>query len=247
MIGKGSRPTGYSYKNKQKMTSLILLAFDKLSPRAISKKTHKGIPTSWLTGKTMKNSNLLYAEQRIQSCEKCRLHKTRTQIVFGAGNTDPQIMLVGEAPGEQEDLTGLPFVGWAGSVLDQSLRNVQIARPDLYITNILKCRPPNNRDPWASEMISCTKYLLAQIYSLKPQVIIALGKYAGNFFTGTLDDPVPVYLLRQDPGITFQHDGFKLTPVVCTYHPSYVGRQTREGNTQPLYEFQTDLKRATGY
>lgn len=189
------------------------------------------------------SANLQYVALRVDQCSRCVLHATRTHPVPGSGNDHAQIMLVGEAPGEQEDLSGNPFVGWAGSILDQALTNTQITRADLYITNVVKCRPPKNRDPLIQELQACARYLMAQILSVQPKVIVALGKYAGNLLAGELAEPIPVYLLREDPGMVFTFGSFSI-PLICTYHPSYVGRQIREGNTTPLYQLQADLRKA---
>jgi len=192
----------------------------------------------------MTNSNLLYTEQKIANCQRCRLHEKRNKIVFGSGNPAARIMLVGEGPGANEDLIGLPFVGQAGSILNRCLANVNLLRADLYIANVVKCRPPNNRDPRPDEIAACAKFLFAQIFAIQPRVIVALGSFAGNFLAGERDQMIPVHLLREDPGIEFNLKDKFTCPVVATFHPAYIGRQTRQGNTQPLYQFQADLQRA---
>lgn len=194
----------------------------------------------------MTNSNLLYIEKKIANCQRCRLCKKRTQIVFGSGNAAAQIMLVGEGPGANEDLLGLPFVGQAGDILNRCLANVDLQRADLYVTNVVKCRPPNNRDPRPDEIAACAKFLFAQIFAIQPRVIIALGSFAGNFLADELDQMIPIHLLREDPGIIFNLKDKFTCPVVATYHPAFIGRRTRQGDTQPLYQFQADLQRAAG-
>jgi DNA polymerase len=195
----------------------------------------------------MANSNLLYTEQRIQNCQRCTLHKKRTQIVFGSGNPSADLMFVGEAPGQNEDLQGLPFVGQSGDILDRSMKNVGLIRADSYITNVVKCRPPHNRDPRPDEIDACAKFLAAQIFAIKPRVLVALGSFAGNFLAGELDQMIPVHLLREDPGITFNLKNKYTCPVVATYHPAFVGRCSRQGDTAPLYQFQADLQKAAAF
>ncbi len=118
--------------------------------------------------------------EEIKSCTKCPLHKTRRNPVPGEGSIDAEVMFVGEAPGEREDATGRPFVGAAGKFLDQLLASVGLRREEVYITNILKCRPPGNRDPREDEIAACTPYLWRQIELIKPKVIIALGRHAAR-------------------------------------------------------------------
>ncbi len=117
-----------------------------------------------------------YEEAR--GCERCRLHRTRTQVVFGAGNADAQLMFVGEAPGANEDRMGLPFVGQAGKLLDKLLDEIGLARGDVFIANVLKCRPPSNRDPQPDEIESCQDYLRRQVELIEPVMICTLGNFA---------------------------------------------------------------------
>ena len=114
--------------------------------------------------------------REVAACTRCRLAGTRTQTVFGVGNPQARLMIVGEAPGRDEDLKGEPFVGRAGQLLDKIIAAMGLARGDVYIANILKCRPPENRDPLADEVGSCTPYLERQIELIQPEVILALGK-----------------------------------------------------------------------
>ena len=120
-------------------------------------------------------------EERIGDCKKCELWKTRTNAVPGGGSSEVDIMLVGEAPGFNEDKQGKPFVGAAGSILDQLLKSAGMSRDDVYITNILKCRPPENRNPQEDEINSCTYYLDRQIELIKPKIICCLGNFAIKF------------------------------------------------------------------
>ena len=144
-------------------------------------------------------------------CTKCSLSSNRTNVVFGVGNQTADIMFVGEGPGEQEDLQGIPFVGAAGKLLDDMLSNIDIDRTNSYIANIVKCRPPRNRDPEESEQDACIGYLLKQIELVNPKVIVCLGRIAAK------------RLIRNDYRITREHgtwinrDGIWMTAI---YHPS---------------------------
>ena len=152
----------------------------------------------------------------VAACTRCRLHETRTQTVFGVGNPAADWMIVGEAPGQEEDRRGEPFVGRAGKLLDEMLRAVGLDRDTVFIANILKCRPPNNRDPSADEATACREYLERQIAQIRPKIILAVGRIAAQRL---LDSDSPVGRLRGR-----QHalpDGL---PVVVTYHPAYLLR-----------------------
>jgi len=120
--------------------------------------------------------------EEILSCQKCGLYKTRTHAVPGDGNMNADIMFVGEAPGKAEDIQGKPFVGAAGKFLDELLAEIDLKRSDIFITNIVKCRPPNNRDPQDNEISVCWPYLEEQVKLIKPKLIITLGRYAMNRF-----------------------------------------------------------------
>jgi uracil-DNA glycosylase family 4 len=122
--------------------------------------------------------------EEASACTKCRLAETRTQVVFGVGNPDADLMFVGEAPGFHEDKQGYPFVGQAGKLLDKLLAGIGLTREDVYIANVLKCRPPGNRDPMADEIESCEPYLFRQIELIRPQVIATLGNFATKLLSG---------------------------------------------------------------
>ncbi|QLH54324.1 MAG: Uracil-DNA glycosylase, family 4 [Candidatus Kapaibacterium sp.] len=150
-------------------------------------------------------------ESRINRCIKCELGKTRTKFVFGSGNPNADIMLVGKAPGADEDIQGLPFVGRAGQLLTKLLKNFGIDRNDVYICNILKCRPPNNRKPLPSEIEMCKPYLLKQIELIQPKVIIALGATAVE----------GLFNLKKKMGeLRGKILNFNQIPVIVTYHPA---------------------------
>jgi uracil-DNA glycosylase len=118
-------------------------------------------------------------------CERCPLSKTRTRVVFGAGNSDADLMFVGEAPGAEEDRQGLPFVGRAGGLLTRLLEEIGMSREEVFIANVLKCRPPGNRDPQPLEIESCEPYLLQQVQLIEPRVICTLGNFATKLLTGS--------------------------------------------------------------
>jgi len=150
-------------------------------------------------------------DRSINTCVECPLGTTRLNFVFGVGNPDAEVMLIGEAPGAEEDARGEPFVGRAGQLLNKILAAVNMKREDVYICNILKCRPPGNRDPEKNEMETCTPYLYKQIELIKPKFIICLGRIAGQ------------WLLQTNETLTSLrgkfHD-FRGTKLIVTYHPA---------------------------
>ncbi|TMK58791.1 MAG: uracil-DNA glycosylase [Actinobacteria bacterium] len=123
--------------------------------------------------------------EEVKRCEKCPLHETRTKPVFGAGNADADLMFVGEAPGAEEDRQGLPFVGRAGQLLNQMLEEIGLARDDVFIANVLKSRPPGNRDPLPLEIQACEPYLLEQVRLIEPRVVCTLGNFATKLLSGS--------------------------------------------------------------
>lgn len=147
----------------------------------------------------------------ICSCQKCVLGKTRTKFVFGVGNPKSKALLIGEAPGADEDKQGEPFVGRAGKLLNDILKAINFEREEVYIANILKCRPPGNRDPLPGEMETCMPYLMKQIDLIKPKVILCLGRIAAN---GLLNKKLTLATLRESV-----HD-FNGIKVIATYHPA---------------------------
>lgn len=152
-------------------------------------------------------------------CEKCSLCKTRTNCVFGVGNENADIMFVGEAPGEQEDLSGTPFVGRAGQLLDKFLYAVDINREDVYIANILKCRPPKNRDPLPDEEDACIDYLRRQVEIIDPKVIVCLGRISAMRLIK------PDFKITQEHGAWFKKGKYLMTAV---YHPAALLRDPRK-------------------
>ena len=131
-----------------------------------------------------RREELVALYQRLRDCHDCPLKETRTRLVFGAGNADAEVMFVGEAPGAEEDRTGLPFVGRAGQLLNQLLEEVGLSREQVFIANTLKCRPPGNRDPLPHEIEECTPHLMGQIRLIQPKVICTLGNFATKLLSG---------------------------------------------------------------
>ena len=175
------------------------------------------------------NGLLEETKAKCENCKKCPLGETRTNCVFGEGNENAKIMFVGEAPGEQEDLSGRPFVGRAGKLLDQFLFAVGISRKDVYIANILKCRPPKNRDPLPEEEAECIDYLRDQVRAIDPKIIVCLGRISA------------MKLIKEDFKITKEHGtwfkkgNFYMTAV---YHPAALLRDPRKNE-----EMLADMKK----
>ncbi|MFL2539081.1 MAG: uracil-DNA glycosylase family protein [Candidatus Rariloculaceae bacterium] len=153
----------------------------------------------------------------VQGCTRCELCHGRTQTVFGVGDHGADLLIIGEAPGAEEDQRGEPFVGKAGQLLDAMLSSIHLSRDKVYIANILKCRPPNNRDPKPKESLTCGPYLERQISLLQPKVILALGRIAAQWL---LKSGSPIGRLR---GGEFNY-GERQIPLVVSYHPAYLLR-----------------------
>lgn len=166
-----------------------------------------------------KGSALATFQRQIDGCQRCALHAGRTQIVFGSGNPQADLMFIGEGPGEQEDLQGVPFVGPAGELLTRILEAVQIRRDEVYITNLVKCRPPGNRNPEAEEIAACAPFLQQQIACVQPKIICALGRCAAQA------------LLQTEAALSQLRGHFHAygnppgeMRVMPTYHPAYLLR-----------------------
>ena len=157
--------------------------------------------------------------ERVAGCTACPLHAGRTQTVFGVGNREAAWLFVGEAPGEQEDVQGEPFVGRAGQLLNEMIRAIGLRREGVYIANVVKCRPPKNRDPAPDEAAACEGYLKAQLALIRPRIIVALGRIAAQNLLKTAS---PIGKLR---GRVHAYDGI---PLVVTYHPAYLLRSSTE-------------------
>lgn len=160
-------------------------------------------------------------EAAVAQCTACRLHGTRTQTVFGVGNRDADWMIIGEGPGYEEDKRGEPFVGPAGKLLNAMLQATGRAREDVYIANVVKCRPPENRNPQPDEAAHCEPFLARQIALIRPKLILAVGKVAANNLLGT---EASLARLR---GKVHRHPKFDV-PIVVTYHPAYLLRQPQD-------------------
>lgn len=158
-------------------------------------------------------------KDEVSACEKCGLAKTRKNVVFGDGSPLAKLMFVGEAPGEDEDIQGLPFVGRAGQLLTKIIEAMGLKRKDVYIANILKCRPPNNRPPEPDEILACRDNLRRQISIIRPKVICTLGKFASQTLLNT---ETPISALR---GKFATYNGIKVMP---TFHPAYLLRNPGE-------------------
>lgn len=169
------------------------------------------------TGDIMEALELLY--EKCAECKGCPLHESRTNCVFGYGNPNADLMFVGEAPGEQEDLKGVPFVGRAGQLLDKFLYAVDIKREDVYIANILKCRPPKNRDPLPEEEEACIGYLREQVKLIKPKMIVCLGRISAMKLIK------PDFKITQEHGKWFEKGQFLMCAV---YHPALLLRDPRK-------------------
>ncbi len=185
-------------------------------------------PTSWGDTTTLEEVRGVLGD-----CQRCGLCERRTQIVFGDGNPDADLLFVGEGPGEQEDLQGLPFVGKAGELLTQMIeKGLGIPRPEVYICNIVKCRPPRNRDPQPDEVEACRAFLDGQIAAVKPKVIVSLGKPAASLLLGRK------VAITRERGNWQTYQGIPLMP---TLHPAYLLRQYTAENRRAVWD---DLKAA---
>jgi uracil-DNA glycosylase len=193
-------------------------------------------------------------DHNVGDCQRCPLARTRHHIVFGVGNPQASVMFVGEAPGADEDRQGEPFVGRAGQLLNQWLSQLGLGRHDVYIANVLKCRPPGNRDPRPEEVDRCSPFLQAQIRAIEPKVIVALGRHAGMLLSRR--EELTLRAMRQsrlhyDAGASKADARTRvMIPLVVTYHPAYVlrqegdGRSSAPGQASPTEQVMHDLRRA---
>lgn len=171
------------------------------------------------------------------TCTRCRLAESRTNVVWAAGNLDSRLLFIGEGPGFHEDQQGVPFVGAAGQLLDRLLAEVDLDRSAVAIVNVVKCRPPNNRDPLPDEIEACRPYLEAQLAHMKPVVIVTLGNFATRFI---LEEQVGITKAR---GRTYQRRGATVIP---TFHPAAALRGGRFGGMNPVDAIREDLRVARG-
>lgn len=164
------------------------------------------------------------AEERLErllvdvvgDCRRCKLHRGRSKVVFGVGNPEADLVFVGEGPGGEEDRQGIPFVGKAGQLLTKMIEAMNLRRDDVYICNVVKCRPPNNRDPERDEVLACERFLKAQLAIVRPKVIVALGRYATQTL---LKSDVSISRLRG------QWAEYERIPLLPTFHPAYLLRE----------------------
>ena len=167
-------------------------------------------------------------KQACLNCTRCKLANTRTHVVVGNGNQNADVMLIGEGPGEQEDRQGIPFVGPAGQLLDKMLLSIGLERADVYVANIVKCRPPGNRDPAADEKEACMPFLRYQTHLVQPKIIVCLGRIAAQALIS------PDFKITKEHGVWYERKGFWM---IATYHPSALLRDPMK--KRPAYE---DLK-----
>jgi DNA polymerase len=166
-------------------------------------------------GAEARREELVALYKEVSKCEKCALHETRTKTVFGAGNADADLMFVGEAPGAEEDRQGLPFVGRAGQLLNEMLVEIGLSREDVFICNVLKSRPPNNRDPLPGEISACEPWLFEQVRLIEPRVVCTLGNFATKLLTG---NPTGITRVR---GVPQTHElGGRTVFMLPLFHPA---------------------------
>ncbi len=180
---------------------------------------------------TAEDAPLEAVRREVGDCRRCPLHENRKHIVFGEGDPEARLMFIGEGPGADEDREGKPFVGRAGGLLTKMIQAMGLDRSEVYIANVVKCRPPENRDPEPQEKAACVPFLEAQIEAVDPEVIVTLGRVAANTLLATKE---PLGKIRG----TFHY--WKSVPVMPTYHPSYLLR--REPDRRPKGEAWADLK-----
>jgi uracil-DNA glycosylase family 4 len=163
----------------------------------------------------VRREELVALFNEVKGCTKCPLHETRTKAVFGAGDADAELMFVGEAPGAEEDRQGLPFVGRAGQLLNQMLEEIGLSRDEVFIANVLKSRPPGNRDPQPGEIGACRPYLFEQIHLIEPKVVCTLGNFATKLLTG---NPTGITRVRGTPQV---HElGGRTVFLLPLFHPA---------------------------
>lgn len=182
---------------------------------------------------TTSKSQLDQLTQMVAKCTRCPLHQSRTNTVFSRGNPQAQFMIIGEAPGYHEDKQGRPFVGKAGMLLDRMLHSIGLDENKAYIANVLKCRPPENRDPKAEEITQCRSYLDQQIELIQPKLILGLGRFAAQFI---INKTLPLAQARQK---IYTYQGI---PCMISYHPAYLLRNPKDKKKAYF-----DLLRVKGY
>ena len=191
-----------------------------LEPRAAESSSGEAVGVSMLDQVAVPEAataaeRLALIRAELGDCKRCKLHTKRTNLVFGVGNPDAELMFVGEAPGRDEDLQGIPFVGRAGQLLTKIIESIDLRRDEVYIANVIKCRPPDNRNPEPNEARTCEPFLFAQIDAIRPRVIVALGSFAARTLLRTEE---AISKLR---GRNYDYRGATLIP---TFHPAFLLR-----------------------
>ena len=189
-------------------------------------------PPSEPVGEPPADESLERIRKDLGECQRCKLGKGRKNLVFGVGNPRARLVFVGEGPGADEDQQGEPFVGEAGQVLNRIITAMGLKREDVYICNVVKCRPPGNRDPEQEEIAACSAYLLRQLRAIRPEAVVALGKFAAQTL---LDTKEPISKLRG------RFRDFHGIPLMPTYHPSFLLRRQGEGNMDAFWEVWDDM------
>jgi len=189
----------------------LSLRKDRITASMAAPETQNAVPI--VVSNDMTTLDSIRAE--IGDCQRCKLAPQRTNIVFGSGNPDAELVFVGEAPGYDEDQQGLPFVGRAGQLLTKIIESINLKREDVYICNVLKCRPPDNRNPEPDEVASCNPFLKKQLATIRPKIVCCLGTFAAQT---VLQMAAPISKLR---GKFFDMDGMR---VIATFHPAYLLR-----------------------
>lgn len=201
------------------MEKLPIKAVTSDKPQVTSKNPKSGLQTPNLQVSQLNKSALETLREEVGDCQRCRLSKGRKNIVFGEGNPGADLMFIGEAPGKEEDIQARPFVGDAGKLLTRLIEKMGFSREDVYIANIVKCRPPLNRDPEEDEIEACLPFIERQAKAISPKVIISLGRISAHTLMGT---KVPITKLR---GTFSEYKGISLMP---TFHPAYLLRNPKD-------------------
>lgn len=203
------RDFGYTHLDLSKQPAASAAVMDEPLAQRVEPRTEQRIED--------RNCDSLLAELEAiaTACQNCGLAKTRTQVVYGAGNANADLMFIGEAPGRDEDLQGKPFVGRAGQLLTDIIKAMKLTRDDVYIANVIKCRPPENRNPEPDELDACRPYIRRQVAIIQPKVIVTLGRFALQSLTEK------AYGITAVRGQWLEYEGVKVMP---TYHPAYLLR-----------------------
>ncbi len=229
LLGISTGIRGLAPASADAMRKTPEVALPNASPATVTAFTSAKLPINVPVLSTEKKSAALMDmnAKEVSRCTKCTLHTTRTQTVFGEGDVNAKIFFIGEGPGENEDMTGRPFVGRAGQLLDRMILAMGISREQVFIANIVKCRPPDNRVPAPDEVATCTPYLVRQLEIIRPKVIVTLGLPAVKYMLEN-----PKLSMGKIRGQWNDWRGIKLMP---TYHPSYVLRAYTEANRQAVW------------